>query len=515
VVTGLTAALRERYARGETDYWMPPLVAVDGAPEGRLGPGDTVIFCCRRGDREVQLMEAFVDAAFPHFERPPLPGLEFVPLVEYHQKFGIEALVPPIRPANTLGEVLSRAGLRQLAVSETEKQAHVTFFFNGRRNQAFPGQETRIITGRAEPAAHPEMRSREVGQAAVDGLAASDFVLANFPAGDVIGHLSDFKAKVVAVRAVDEALGVIVRGAARLGAMLLVSADHGLIENGLNADGTPGMTHTTSPVPFVAAREGTAPADMVRREGSLADVAPTVLGLFGLPAPREMTGSSLLGARERSSRVALVILDGWGLGVEDPARNPIVAAGPPAFAALLSRCAHARLRASGSAVGLPEGRSGNSEAGHLAIGAGRVIEQDESRLRRAFADGFSGNGRLDGVLRRAVERGAALHLIGLLSEASSHGAISEPIALARIARRAGVRRTYLHLILDGSSTPPHGAVDLLDKHREDLLGLPVVTVVGRGYALDRSGDYGRTAVAYKALASREGAPYRLGAAGLG
>lgn len=506
-MTALAAALRARYARGDADYWMKPLVAVDrrGAPIGRVAAGDTVIFACRRGEREVQLMEAFVEADFPHFARRPLAGLEFVPLVEYHQKFAIEPIVGPLRPEATLAQVLSGSGLQLLSVSESEKQAHVTFFFNGRRNELFAGQEARIIPSRPRP--HPDMRSREVGEAAAAGLAGRDFVLVNFPAGDVIGHLQDFDAKVAAARAVDAALSLIVRAARDLGATLLVTADHGLMENGFNADGSPGTAHTTSLVPFIAADDRLAAADLLRSSGSLADVAPTVLGLFGLPVPAQMTGASLLAARVRSSRVALVILDGWGLGADDPRRNPIAAAQPPTLAALLARRPHAKLAASGAAVGLPEGRAGNSETGHLTIGAGRIIEQDELRLRRAFADDFAGHPRLARVLAAAASRGAALHLIGLLSEASSHGAIAETAALARLARRAGVGRIRLHLILDGRSAPPQGAADLLDKHRVDLREFAVVTAVGRGYALDRGRDYSRTELAYRALVEGMGAPY--------
>ncbi len=512
-MNGLAAALRARYARGGGDYWMKPLVAADGrgAPIGRVAAGDTVIFACRRGEREVQLMEAFVEQDFPHFARRPLPGLQFVPLVEYHQKFAIEPIVGPLRPEATLAQALSEAGLRLLSVSESEKQAHVTFFFNGRRNELFAGQEACIIASRPQP--HPDMRSREVGEAAAAGLADHDFVLVNFPAGDVIGHLADFDAKVAAVRAVDEALGAIRRRGRELGATLLVTADHGLMENGFNADGSPGIAHTTSLVPFIAADERVAAADLLRSSGSLADVAPTVLGLFGLPVPPQMSGGSLLASRVRSSRVAVIILDGWGIGVDDPRRNPIAAAAPPTLAALLARCPHARLAASGAAVGLPEGRAGNSETGHLTIGAGRVIEGDELRLRRAFADGFAGNARLARVLAAAASRGAALHLIGLLSEASSHGTIAETVALARLARRAGVNRIRLHLILDGRSSPPQGAADLLDKHGADLREFGVVTAVGRGYALDRGRDYSRTELAYRALVEGQGAPYGAQAAG--
>ncbi len=245
-------------------------------------------------------------------------------------------------------------------------------------------------------------------------------------------------------------------------------------------------------------------ADFRAREGSLADVAPTALRFFGIPAPAEMTGTALVFPRARASKLALVILDGWGLGPDDPKTNPIAAAAPVHLADLSARLPLVRLEASGVAVGLPAGRGGNSEAGHLTIGAGRVVEQDELRLRRAFADGFAGHSRLAALARGAARRGSVVHLIGMLSETSSHGTIGETLAIAEAARSAGAGRIVLHLILDG-----HGetGADLLDRHADELAGLAVATAVGRGYALDRGGDYGRTAVAYRALTAGEGTRY--------
>jgi 2,3-bisphosphoglycerate-independent phosphoglycerate mutase len=497
VSTGLAAALRERYARGETDTWMRPLVAA-GA-ESLVRAGDLVIFCCLRGDREAQLTEAFTALAFPHFPRVSLPGLEFVPLLEYGPDITVEPLIAPLRPRGTLGDALARAGLRQLAVSGAEKRTLVTFFFNGRRREPLPRHEARVVAGTAA-----------AGSAAAAGLAGHDFVLVNFAAGDAVGHLPDFEAKVATVRAVDEALGEILGAAEAAGAAVLVTADHGLIEVGMNADGSPATAHTTSPVPLLASASRVRPADFRALQGTLADVAPTVLRFFGLPAQAGMTGASLIVPRDPCAKVALVILDGWGLGPDDPRTNPIAAAAPVHLASLEARLPLVRLAASGEAVGLPAGRSGNSEAGHLTIGAGRVVEQDEVRLARALGDGFASHPRLARLAAAAARRGASVHLIGMLSETSSHGTIGETAAIASAVRAAGAARVRLHLILDG-----HGerAADLLERHAAALGGFELASAVGRGYALDRSGDYGRTAVAYRALTAGEGTRFAGGRAG--
>jgi 2,3-bisphosphoglycerate-independent phosphoglycerate mutase len=205
--------------------------------------------------------------------------------------------------------------------------------------------------------------------------------------------------------------------------------------------------------------------------------------------------------------VLLILLDGWGLGPQDET-NPIFLARTPVWDDLAARYPTCRLQASGEAVGLRSGKAGNSEAGHMNIGAGRIVLQDDARLDQAMQDGsFCSNQ----VLRRVIEgvrgRGRRLHLIGLLSEKSSHGSIDYPLMILRMAREGGLKDVYLHLIFDGRSTEPGSAPLRLEQLQEkiDAIGIgQVVSGVGRGIALDRDGNYTRTRRAYEVMVLGEG-----------
>jgi 2,3-bisphosphoglycerate-independent phosphoglycerate mutase len=505
----LGEVIRSHYANDLNDYWIPPLVSCkDGVAEGRVCDGDTVIFCCRRGEREIQLMESFVEKSFSEFETKAFNDLRFLPLVQYHKKFtSTKSIIPATMIDGTLGEAISRAGLKQLAVTESEKEAHVTFFFNGRRNSLYMGQVAQIIPSWKDFKAHPEMKSSEIGIAVERSMDRYDFVIVNFPAGDVIGHLQDMNLKIKAAEEIDRALGSIYNQAKSLGTTLIITADHGLMEKGITEEGVPSVSHTTAPVPFVVVNDRLKRNTFLEESGSLADVAPTILALLGLEKPVEMTGNSLIARPLMSSSVVLVILDGWGEGEDNPLVNPLKAAKTPVLDFLRRSYPHTTLKASEEAVGLPSGRSGNSETGHLTIGAGRVIEQDELRIERAIVTGF----RNEKVLKDTIEsmrESSSLHLIGLLSEASSHGNTKEMLAILDFARSKGVEKIYGHLILDGRSAPPRSALDLLEKYNEDLKKMQIVTVLGRGYALDRSRDYtGKTKLFYDALVYGRGECY--------
>lgn len=504
----LAAAVRESYREGGTDYSLDPVVAVDsnGKPIGRVQDGDSVIFCCRRGEREVELTEAFTEKGFSRFERAPLERLRFVILTLYHEKFRhLPVAFAPSRVADTLGETLSRAGLRQLRVAESEKFAHVTYFLDGGRGDRFPGEDAvRVPSPHGRPFEEvPALNAEGVALEVERGIAAGyDFIAVNFANGDVIGHTADFGAKVAAAEAVDAVLARVSEAALGSGYAVFVTADHGNIEEANKPDGSPHLSHTTNPVPFLVLDRGAAPARP--RDGSLADVAPTLLEALGVDKPAAMTGASLLpgrfwGARRRA---LLVILDGWGLGREDE-RNPIFAARTPYWNFLLKDGGYSRLEASGEAVGLVAGKPGNSEAGHMNLGAGRVVPQDDVRLDAALKDGsFSENQAFAEAIDAARSGGGRLHLIGLLSERSSHGSIEYPLAIARMARSRGLEEVYLHLILDGRSTEPGSAPSLLetvDRRLDDIGAGRAVTVMGRGIALDRGGDYDKIRKAYEAL----------------
>ncbi len=512
----LATAVQELYRQGQTDYALEPLVLVDGhsTPVGRIQDGDAVVFCCRRGEREVQLTEAFVDPALDRFPRRAFQYLTFVTLTLYHEKFKhLPVAFAPTRLHDTLGEVVSRAGLRQLHVAESEKFAHVTFFFNGGNNQPFPGEDDVSI-----PSPHglpfDQLPALSLEQVAVQVLAGLDrrydFIVANLANGDVIGHTQSRAAKIRCAEHVDAALGQLVQAARAADTVVAVTADHGILEEMAHGDGTPNSAHTIHPVPFLLV-DPRAPVRLEARGGRLADVAPTILRALGLAQPSAMDGVDLAPAHNWSGRrrVLLLILDGWGLGRNDDT-NPIWLAATPSWDELTHRYPTIPLQAAGEAVGLNPGKAGNSEAGHVNIGAGRIVLQDDARLDRAMQDGsFSRNETLCRTICEVGQRDASLHLIALLTEKSSHGSIDYPLALLRMARDAGLPRVYLHVIFDGRSTEPGSAPALLAalERQVDEIGVGlVVSGLGRGIALDRDGDYDKTRRAYDLLVAGAGHP---------
>jgi 2,3-bisphosphoglycerate-independent phosphoglycerate mutase len=471
-----------------------------------------VVFCCRRGDREIQLTEAFTDPNFTGFRRDDLPGLEFMPMTLYHEKFAhLNVLFPAIKPDRVLGEIVSQAGLSQLRVAESEKYAHVTFFINGRRDEPYPGEDRVFIDSPPTSSliTNPGTSTAQVANEVVGAVFSSrhNLIVANLASGDMVGHLEDYGAKVRCAESVDASLGLIRDAAMAKGYGLVVTADHGLLETGVLKDGKPNVSHTTAPVPMIVSCEG---VEALSSGHSLTDVAPTVLALMGLPIPEDMTGRPLVRPRRNGGKVVLAILDGWGIGVEDPSMNPIAAANTPVMDSMRNGPCYTQLIASGPEVGLPEGRYGNSEVGHMTIGAGRVVPGDEMRIARATRDGsLAKQENYVKALENMKRRGGNLHLIMILSERSSHGNIKEAMALARAASVNGVDRIYVHLILDGRSTPPQGGADLiplLEKEGSQVgATVELVTAIGRAYALDRGGNYEtKTQVAYRALVNGEG-----------
>lgn len=512
----LADAVRRAYAQGQTDYSIEPLVRLDedGAPLGRIRDGDAVIFCCRRGEREIELTEAFTDADFPHFDRRAL-DVHFVILTLYHEKFkDLPVAFLPTKITDTLGEVVSRAGLRQLRCSESEKFAHVTFFFNGGRSQAFPGEtDHRISSLKGIPFDQvPELSLPQVADEVISGLRAEyDLIVTNFANGDVIGHTANTAAKIACAERVDFHLGRVVRAAMVAGYTILITADHGNLEELYTADGKPHVSHTSNPVPLIVI-DPLSTGSLRWAAGSLCDLAPTILQILNLPQPAAMSGAPLVSGYEWGAdrRVLVIILDGWGVGKADEG-NPIHLASTPIWDGLVSRYPPTLLSASGEAVGLQEGKAGNSEAGHMNIGAGRVVPQDDTRLDQAMSDGsFESNEIFQGAVDRVLASGAHLHLIGLLTEKSSHGSIDYPLALLRLAKKKGLQRVFLHLIFDGRSTEPGSAPALLEKLEQQIAEIGVgqiVSGVGRGIALDRDGNYAKIKKAYDALTAGVGQVY--------
>ncbi len=512
----LAEGVKTLYSEGQTDYSLDPLILVDGSgrPVGRIRDGDAVIFCCRRGEREIELTEAFTEPGFDHFPRPDLSQLDFVILTLYHEKFkDLPVAFAPSKVRDTLGEQVSLAGLRQMRTSESEKFAHVTFFFNGGNNQPFAGeQDVRIpsLKGVAFDQV-PELSLPQVTGQVLQGIARGyDLIVTNFANGDVIGHTANNPAKIKCAAAVDGNLGRVVEAARQAGYVTLITADHGNLEEMFTPEGTPHVSHTANPVPFILV-DPAGPSTATLRDGRLADLAPTILSALFLEKPSAMDGTTLAPAYEWGSRrrLLLIILDGWGIGREDEG-NPIHLADTPVWDGLLRRYPSSRLQAAGEAVGLQAGKAGNSEAGHMNIGAGRVILQDDVRLDQAVKDGsFFTNEIFLRSIRGVKERGTRLHLIGLLTEKSSHGCIDYPLALLRMARDHGLDNAFLHVIFDGRSTEPGSAPALLEKleRQVDEIGIgQVVTGIGRGIALDRDGNYGRIQRAFDAFVTGVGRP---------
>ncbi len=506
----LADAVRELYCEGQTDYSLEPIVLVDvqGKPIGRIEDGDAVVFCCRRGEREIQLTEVFVESEWDRFPRRDFQNLTFVILTLYHEKFkDLPVAFAPTKIKDTLGEIVSRANLRQLRVSESEKFAHVTFFFNGGNNQPFVGEEDVCIPSpKGIPFDQvPELSLAQVTEQVLRGIEKRyDLIVANFANGDVIGHTQNRDAKIKCAELVDARLGQVVNAALAADYVILVTADHGNLEEMTNADGTPNVSHTTNQVPFLLI-DSRARSRVDVRGGKLADIAPTVLRALGIAQPSAMDGASL--AREHDwgghRRVLLLILDGWGIGKNDDT-NPILLAPTPVWDDLTRRYPCTQLQAAGDAVGLKPGKAGNSEAGHMNIGAGRVVLQDDVRLDLAMKDGsFHTNETFCRVINEVKQQNASLHLIGLLTEKSSHGSIDYPLALLRMAKANGLKQVYLHIIFDGRSTEPGSAPTLLEKLETQVeeIGVgQIVSGIGRGIALDRDGNYNKTKRAYDALA---------------
>lgn len=505
----LAEAVRELYGEGQTDYSLEPLVLTDrsGNPAGRIEDGDAIIFCCRRGEREVQLTEAFVDEDLDAFPRKVFHELDFVILTLYHEKFKhLPVAFAPTKLKGTLGESASRAGLRQLHVSESEKFAHVTFFFNGGRSEPFPGEEDVCIPSiKGIPfETVPGLSLAEVAGRVLEGIEEGiNLIVTNFANGDVIGHTQNREAKIRCAEIVDETLGRVVRAGIETGYVILITADHGNLERMTNPGGTAHVSHTANPVPFILidpCRRG----QISLRSGRLADVAPTILDILAVQKPAAMQGSSLAPGTTwgEGRRVLLVILDGWGAGERDES-NPIYLGQTPEWDRLVAGYPYTQLQAAGDAVGLKAGKAGNSEAGHLNLGAGRIVLQDDVRLDRAMKDGsFANNEVLCRAIESARRRGKRLHLIGLLTEKSSHGSIDYPLALLRMAKTHGLNDVFLHIIFDGRSTQPGSAPSLLalleDRIAEIGLG-QIVSGMGRGIALDRDKNYAKTRLAYDAL----------------
>jgi len=525
VQSAFVQAIREAYGQGQEDEALEPLVAVDeqGRPLGRVQKGDVVIFYDLRGEREIELTQALTDEEFHYFPVESL-DLSMVTMIEYASRLKVKVAFPPEGPVNnTLTEVLSRAGKRVLKISESEKAIHLGYFMNGKQEVIFPGEKRKIIPspqGIANYAKVPQMSAAQVTEAIIESLEEDhDLVIANYANVDVVGHIEDEQAVLEAVEVVDKELGRVVKACQDKHITLVVTADHGTVEEWYYPDGTIDTGHTRNPVPFVLAdfslSSGSENELKVRSQGELIDVAPTILSLLGVDTPQEMTGQDLLEIGElissSRSKILLLILDGWGLRKEKWG-NMIARARTPNFESLWANYPHSLLAASGEAVGMPPGTVGNSESGHLHLGAGRRILLDRVRIDKAIQQGtFFQNEAFLWALDKAQKRGRALHLLGIVSHYSSHGTIDHLFALLRLARQHNVSQVYIHCLIGRRGEKPESGAIYVHKVEEMARSLgigQVVTVIGRFWALDREENWDRVEKTYRALVYGEGTPVK-------
>jgi 2,3-bisphosphoglycerate-independent phosphoglycerate mutase len=274
------AAVRAAYERGETDEFIKPTLVGE---EGRIREGDSVIFFNFRPDRARQLTQKLGEA-----------GFAVTTLTEYNEDWDYPIAFPPARPAVTLASTLAERGKQQLHVAETEKYAHVTYFFNGGEEDEYPGEERRLVDSPRDVPTYdkkPEMSAREAAEAFTERWRDGDYTFAiiNFANPDMVGHSGVIEAAVKAVETVDECLGQVAEAVHDSGGVCVITADHGNADQMLEPDGSTNTAHSKNPVPLIV----TADVGELREGGTLADVAPTILALLGEEQPPEMTGRGL------------------------------------------------------------------------------------------------------------------------------------------------------------------------------------------------------------------------------
>jgi 2,3-bisphosphoglycerate-independent phosphoglycerate mutase len=285
-------AVRAAHERDETDEFVKPTLVGE---EGRIRDGDSVLFFNFRPDRARQMTRALAEPGFSEFDRGEAPKIHYATLTSYQEDWDYPVAFPPDRPEVTLASVLEDAGLAQLHVAETEKYAHVTYFFNGGEEHPHTGEDRRLVGSPRDVATYdekPEMSAREAAGVFVEGWNQGDFGfgIINFANSDMVGHTGSIPAAIKAIEVVDECLGRVVAAVHDNGGACIVTADHGNADHMLEPDGSPNTAHSLNPVPLVV----TADVGALRDGGILADVAPTVLALLGREQPPEMTGESLI-----------------------------------------------------------------------------------------------------------------------------------------------------------------------------------------------------------------------------
>jgi 2,3-bisphosphoglycerate-independent phosphoglycerate mutase len=286
-------ALDRHYKAGKTDEFMPPLIFAQ-ANEQRVRDDDVILFFNFRADRARQLSQAFLFKDFDCFDREVWPRTKFISLTQYDVRYPSPFIFPPTELKNILGELISKAGKQQLRIAETEKYAHVTYFFNGGVEKPFPGEE-RVLVPSPKVATYdlkPEMSAFEVTDELLKRIDKFDVVILNFANPDMVGHTGVVEAGIKAVEVVDQCCDKIISRLLEMGGKAIVTADHGNCEQMRNPDGSPNTAHTTNLVHFIYVAKDA--SGFRCEDGILADVAPTLLFLLGMEKPKEMTGRNLL-----------------------------------------------------------------------------------------------------------------------------------------------------------------------------------------------------------------------------
>ncbi len=514
----MSNAVAAAYTRGEEDETIKPLVRYTGTnPVGCIKDGDYVIFYDIRGEREIELSQALSAPSFDMFERNAMK-IHYTTMIEYAPEIHATVAYPPDGPmVNTLGEVLSKNGIRQLRVSESEKAVHASFFLNGKRQDPFKGEDRYFIESDrtvAEFDEKPEMDAVRLSDFVIAKTKAQEygFTFVNFPNVDVVGHTENTDAIMQAVRVVDRETARIVNAVAADDLTIIITADHGTVEEYLYNDGTKNTGHTANPVPFICIPPHGVQVsdDILYTGGALTDIAPTILHLLGQDIPSEMTGTTLIkdiSPFKKTKRVLLLLLDGWGER-DDSYGNIIIQSGAPHIQQLKKIYPAVRLASSGIAVGLPEGAVGNSESGHLHIGAGRIVSSDKLRINRDLENGrFYTNKAFCAACEGAVRDNTALHLLGIVSFFSSHGELKHLYALLELAKKYAVPNVYIHSLLGRRGEHKDSGVHYIgevEKKCEQLGIGNVVTVMGRYWALDRENNWDRIERAYRSMVFGDG-----------
>lgn len=290
-------ALSMAYARNENDEFVKPTIIQKHNHSVTIADGDSVIFMNFRSDRARQLSHVFTDSEFSGFKRAIFPRVHFVTLTKYADDIKADVAYAPEKLINILGQVLADHHMTQLRIAETEKYAHVTFFFNGGQEAPFVGED-RILVPSPKVATYdlqPEMSAYEVTDKLVDAITAQqyDVIICNYANSDMVGHTGNYDAAVKAIEALDKCLGRVADAVHTINGNLFITADHGNADQMIDPDtGKMHTAHTTNPVPFIY--QGSKKASVALSDGKLSDIAPTILAVIGVKQPKEMTGKSIL-----------------------------------------------------------------------------------------------------------------------------------------------------------------------------------------------------------------------------